>query len=441
MIFQLDSSIFKGAFNVISYMGGYMPFEFTGPRDEYLAARESAWLGITLNCTPVYDVYGPDVNKLMNYVCVNKDYSTMKIGGSKHALICNDKGQMLADGVASKIEDERIRTYWLAPVLQYYVETSDLDVKGEYHTGEYFFQIDGPKSLEILEKACQCDLHDIKFAKHKKVKICGTDMVVHRLGMSGALAYEVHGEEKDAEIAYTRIREVTEEFGGKMQGSRNYGIINHTPAGYPNQLQHYAYPLLSSDPGLAEFAKKHMIIPGLAGSASMDEENFFATPFDVGWGYLVNFDHDFMGKEALQALSKNPPRKMVTLEWNTEDVGDVFMSQFKGKDVDYYEPIEYPSSASDASQQIRIRGDHVMKDGKIIGIATGKTYAYYERRMISLAAIDKEYTVEGNEVSILWGSPGYPQKEIRATIAQFPYYNEEYRNETFDVEKIPHPVF
>ena len=31
--------------------------------------------------------------------------------------------------------------------------------------------------------------------------------------------------------------------------------------------------------------------------------------------------------------------------------------------------------------------------------------------------------------------------EIRAKVTRFPYFNEEYRNETFDVEKIPHPTF
>lgn len=29
------------------------------------------------------------------------------------------------------------------------------------------------------------------------------------------------------------------------------------------------------------------------------------------------------------------------------------------------------------------------------------------------------------------------KKEIRAVVAPFPYYNGEYRNATFDVEKIP----
>ena len=61
--------------------------------------------------------------------------------------------------------------------------------------------------------------------------------------------------------------------------------------------------------------------------------------------------------------------------------------------------------------------------------------------MISLAFINKEYAEEGREVVVLWGNPGGPQKEIRAKVARFPYYNGEFRNETFDTEKIPHPDF
>jgi aminomethyltransferase (EC 2.1.2.10) len=61
--------------------------------------------------------------------------------------------------------------------------------------------------------------------------------------------------------------------------------------------------------------------------------------------------------------------------------------------------------------------------------------------MISLAFVEKDYAIEGKELIVIWGTAETSQLEIRATVAPFPYYNEEYRNETFDVEKIPHPVF
>lgn len=84
---------------------------------------------------------------------------------------------------------------------------------------------------------------------------------------------------------------------------------------------------------MAEFAKQYCIAPPLSGSASDEPELFYVTPYEVGWGSCINYNHDFMGKEALLA-GKGKGRKAVTLEWNTEDVGEVFMSQFRGTDVE-----------------------------------------------------------------------------------------------------------
>jgi glycine cleavage system aminomethyltransferase T len=77
----------------------------------------------------------------------------------------------------------------------------------------------------------------------------------------------------------------------------------------------------------------------------------------------------------------------------------------------------------------------VLKDGKIIGITAGRSYSYHYRQMISLCTIDIAESEIGNEVIILWGEPGTRQKEIRATVARFPYYNES-RNENVDVKAL-----
>ena len=441
MQFASDSVLFKGAYATINMLGTVLPLEYTGAREEYLACRNTAWLGSALNCSPVLDITGPDAAKFLNKYCVNRDFSLMQPGMSKHAVMCNERGNMIADGVVMYRGEGVYRTYWLAPVIFYYTLTCGMDVKGEWKQDEYFFQIDGPKSLEILEEATQTDLHDIKFAKNRTVKICGTDMVVHRLGMSGGLAYEVHGDAKDAETALIRLREVTEKFGGKMQGFRNYTYLNHTPAGYPNQFQHFCYDLYSGDPGLAAFAKENCPPQYGTGSAEEDQEAFHVTPYDIGWGYLVNMNHDFVGKEALMAAKQAQKKQMVTLEWNADDVADVFASQFRGQDVQPYDPLEAYTPNYNGGLPIPTRGDWVVADGEKIGIAVGRTYAFYEQRMISLASIKKEYAVEGKELTILWGRKGFPVKEIRARVAPFPYYNGEYRNETFDTEKIPHPHF
>ena len=173
MVFDNNGEYWRGAFAHYNMLGTDTPLEYTGARDEYLACRRSAWLGGALNCSPVYDVWGTDAAAVLTYTFVNRDFSLMEPGQSKHGIICNENGNMMADGVIMYRGDNLWRSYWLAPVLQYFVEKAEKegkDIHGEYREDEYFFQIDGPKSLEILEEATQTDLHDIKFGKHRIVQ-------------------------------------------------------------------------------------------------------------------------------------------------------------------------------------------------------------------------------------------------------------------------------
>lgn len=442
MDFTKDGPILKNAYAVMNVLGHDTPMEYTGARSELLACRETAWLGTALtNISPVYDVTGPDAVKFLNYYCVNRDFGQMIPGSSKHAVMCNERGNMIADGVCMYRGEGVYRTYWLAPVMQYYLESSGMDVHGEYKNDEFFFQIDGPKSLEIMEMAAQTDLHNLKFAKNTTARIAGKDVVIHRLGMSGCLAYEVHGAPEDGEEVYTKILEALNAFGGKQLGFRHYVILNHTQAGYPNQFQHFTYDVYSCDPGLAEFAKKYCPPQIGCGSSYEDQDAYHVKPDDIGWGYLVNTNHDFVGKEALVEYKKTKPKKMVTLEWNADDVAEIFRSQFLGSEAKNYDPIEPYDDGYNAGSIGLVNGSNVMVDGKKIGIATGRCYDFYHHRMISLASIDKEYAEEGTDLTVIWGNQGYEPAEIRAKVARFPYYDGEYRNEKFDVENIPHPVF
>ena len=59
------------------------------------------------------------------------------------------------------------------------MSVTDLDVHGEDMTGrEYFIQVDGEKSLEILENAFNQDFHDIRFATHRQIDVDGKKVEV-----------------------------------------------------------------------------------------------------------------------------------------------------------------------------------------------------------------------------------------------------------------------
>ena len=439
-MFTLQGPINSSAFLLSNMMGMQIPYLYTSPKEELLACRESAWLGVALNISPVYDVSGPDVIKFLNYICVNKDFAELEFGSSKHAIICNEKGQILADGVLIRVAEDRYRSYWLAPTIAYLVQSLGMDVEGNMVFDEFFMQIDGPKSLEIMERACQGNLHDLAFAQNKKVTVAGVEITIHRLGMSGCLAYEMHGPMQDIETVYGAILEAGKDLGIKQLGGNHY-CRNHTQGGYPNQLIHYQYPVFSSGEEMAEYMRmNYMFGPRgtgidypFLGSASDDPENAFVTPFDIDWDNRINFDHEFMGKEALLEIKKNPPKKVVTLEWNPEDVGKVFASQFSGSSV---EPTDEIIEIGDGGDKPFIMSK-VLADGKMIGMTSGRSRDYYHRKMLSLAFIAKEYAIAGKELTVIWGTNPESAIEVRATVAAFPYYNEEYRNETFDVAKIP----
>ena len=449
-MFSPDSPAYEGVFSTMHFGPMVLPYQYTGYKDEILASKTSAWIGLSLMMSPIYDVKGPDAVKFLNSICVN-DFSTLKEKGIRHAVICNDKGQVLTDGVVIKIADETYRTYWLNPPIDYFVKTSGMRVEGVDMSGqEYFIQISGEKSLEILEKACETDLHDIRFATHRMTKIDGKAMRVLRLGMSGNLAYEVHGPMQEFDEVYKKIWEAGQSFGAKKLGYQTY-CMNHTEGGFPNILIHYPMPWFESDPGLAEYCKANLHLGvfnynrRLYGSVGEDLQIRFVTPYDLGWGFLVNFNHEFKGKKALEEISKNPQRTVTTLEWNAEDIASVYASQFKGREVEPCERIDaepldmyFIDNLNGKPGEGHIyRADKVMADGRQIGISTGRICSYHYNTMISLCFIEPEYAVEGKELTLIWGTPGTPQKEIRVKVARYPY-NDLVRNEHRDVSEIPH---
>ena len=113
------------------------------------------------------------------------------------------------------------------------------------------------------------------------------------------------------------------------------------------------------------------------GSAAGDPQNAFVTPFDVKWDYLINYDHDFIGKKALLEIRKAPPRTVVTLEWDADDVGKVFASQFKGTE---HMPTDDISAVGDGGAG-PFTMSKVMDGEQMIGVATGRARDYYHRRM------------------------------------------------------------
>ena len=172
-----------------------------------------------------------------------------------------------------------------------------------------------------------------------------------------------------------------------------------------------------------------------------DLEGRFVTPFDTGMGYLVKFNHDFIGREALERVAQNPPRTVCTLEWDAEAVGRTFAMLFDGGGA--VDDISQPSGCAVLEQMRKkcfvFTADKVLNsEGEQVGIASGRIRSFNYGRMISLGFIEPAYVEDGAELTVLWGTPGTRQSKIRVKVARFPYNKDDIvRNEDLDVAAIP----
>jgi glycine cleavage system aminomethyltransferase T len=151
--------------------------------------------------------------------------------------------------------------------------------------------------------------------------------------------------------------------------------------------------------------------------------DYYLTPYDLGYGPFVKFDHDFIGRAAVEKMAENPARKKVTLVWNGDDVARAQRSLHEGGTPVKFIDLPLANYAT-------LPYDKVVKDGKAVGISTYTGYTFNERAMVSLAMMDNAYSEPGVSVTVVWGEENggtskptverHVQTEIRATVAPAP---------------------
>jgi vanillate/3-O-methylgallate O-demethylase len=160
----------------------------------------------------------------------------------------------------------------------------------------------------------------------------------------------------------------------------------------------------------------------IAGSFEDDDVSaWYRSQVELGWGRSIKLDHDFIGRDALEAELANPRRLIRTLVWNADDVIDVHASLFR--DGPAYTYMEMPRDQRGFMWADKVVNTH----GQLVGIATSRGFSAYFHQMLSLATMDVAYAAPGTEVTVIWGAPGGPQKEIRATVAPAPYKQDNRR--------------
>lgn len=421
------------------YVYPVVPPEYSNWRDEQRAWRETAILfNQSFHMTDMY-VEGPDALKVLSMLGVNsfKDFGPNK---AKQFVACNHEGYVIGDVILFHLEPNRFNLVGRPSVhnwVQYHCETGGYDVRierdervaarpgGSIVRKAYRYQVQGPRALDVIAKATGQPVPAVKFFNMTEFTIAGRRVRALRHGMVGQPGFELFGPWEDGEAVRSALVEAGQEFGMRLSGSRTYSSNTLESGWIPSPL-----PAVYTGEAMKPYrewlpANGYEATASLGGSFYSDDiRDYYLTPWDLGYGPLVKFDHDFIGREALQKIAERPRRRKVTLVLNADDVLRGIATMFKPHPRTKY--FDFPSAV-----YATLPYDRVMKDGRTIGISTWCGYSANEGAMLTLAIVDVEHSEPGTEVIFVWGEEGggtskptverHVQMEIRATVAPVPY--------------------
>ena len=88
---------------------------------------------------------------------------------------------------------------------------------------------------------------------------------------------------------------------------------------------------------------------------SANIEDYYLTPHELGYGPIVKFDHDFIGRAALEPMPA-PRRKKVTFVWNGDDLTRAMGALFQAGAISKFIDLPLANYAT-------LPFDRVVKDG------------------------------------------------------------------------------
>ena len=410
-----------------------IPAEYTNWRDEQRAWRTTAVLfDQSFHMTDIY-FEGPDVPKLFSELGVNT-FTNFGRNRAKQFVACNHDGHVIGDGILFGLEANRYNLVgrpsapnWVAFNAEAggYDVTVTRDVRSLDNNQRrltFRYQIQGPAAPAIVERAHGGPLDPVKPFHLLEFDIAGCP--VRGLGhtMSGFPGLEVHGAAAHGPVVKDALLAAGADLGLLEGGARAYAttptesgwIASPTPAIYSgDEMKPYRQWLPAA--GWEATAS-------LGGSFVSERiEDYYQTPWDLGYGKHIRFDHDFVGRAALEALAERPHRRKVFLRWNRDDVLAVIGGSLfgQGGGAKY---LEFPSST-----YATLPFDSVLAGDRLVGVSTGSGYSVNVGDWSSLAMLDEAEARDGAEVTVVWGEPSggprrpvvedHAQTTIRATVS------------------------
>jgi syringate O-demethylase len=415
-----------------------VPPEFTNWRDEQQAWQNTCILFDLSYHMVDLRLHGPGALDLLKLVGFNS-FDGFGPNKAKQLAPVNHDGYVIGDVILFQLDDGLYELVGRMPSLNwiiYHAEREDFAV--DYSVDQrtvmrddpsrrqsYRVQVQGPNAMATMEKVLGGPVPEVRFFNMTTFEIAGKQVSALRHGMAGQPGFELFGPRDDREPVVDAIVAAGENFGLRRVGARAYSSNTLESGWIPSPL-----PAVYTGESMKAYrewlpADSYEARASLGGSFVSDSvEDYYFTPWDLGYGHFVRFDHDYIGKDALEEMSVDPPREKVTLALDDDDVLAVIGTQLGDEDRAKF--MEFPSAVYAMHPY-----DEVMVGGRRAGVSTWIGYSSNEGKMLTLAVLDKEHAEPGTEVTLIWGEPDggtskptvepHVQKEIRAIVSPVPY--------------------
>ncbi|ALE81113.1 vanillate/3-O-methylgallate O-demethylase [Pseudonocardia alni] len=430
-----------------AYIYPVVPSEFSNFRREVRAWQRTAVLFDQTHHMVNLWVSGSGALQLFTDTGINST-ANFPVDSAKQFVPVAPGGGVIGDGILFRLAEDRFVFVGRAPVanwLTFQGQGYDVDIRRDERSPSrpygrevtrdvWRFQIQGPRAWEVIEKVNGGPLEKVKFFRMGHMNVGGVAVRTLRHGMAGAPGLEIWGPYESYGAVRETILEAGREFGIEPAGARAYSCNTLESGWIPSPL-----PAIYTGDELKAYrewlgADSYEANNAVAGSfVSADVEDYYTNPWELGYGGFVKFDHDFVGRSALERIDPAAERRKVTLAWNAEDVATLLASPVS--DGPEYQFFDLPNANFGSSNFDAV----VDADDNVVGLSMFTGYSANERKALSLATVDPGVPL-GAEVRVVWGEPDggtrkttvepHEQFAVRAVVSPAPYSEmarEDYR--------------
>ncbi len=407
--------------------------EFSNWRDEQWAMRHGAALLDLSQQMVELRIEGADALKLLTETMVNSP-GTLTVNRAIHYVSATIYGHVIGDGIVHRLAEEKFLYVGRAPAanwLTYQAQKKgyDAEISGDPRQhGSWRFRIVGPHAAKVIEKLGGPSPGRIERFRLSIMQVGTKTVASMGLASTESPGIEIRGPYEDHAYIRDTILQAGEEFGLMPVGSRALPSANLESGRISSPL-----PAIYSGEQMRDYRKwlgagSHEATLSIGGSFVGDQiEDYYLNPWELGYGSLVAFDHEFHGADALKesAEDKDKLREKVTLEWYADDAKKIVGSMFD-PEGEQYKFFDLPDASYATASYDRV----VDADGCLVGLSLFTGYSWNEKKALSLATVGPQVPM-GAELQVIWGEENggtskpttEPHKQIsaRAIVSPAPY--------------------